>query len=81
VSTEWSFGQKEYEHDWCRIASVTELRSSQTKPAAHPQLNRSLFATIFLDPLQALVLSLRIADGLGQHLVQLSLGVCRFPLG
>ena len=36
-----------------------------------------LFAAIFLDLLQALILSLRIADGFGQHLAQLGLGVCR----
>jgi len=43
-----------------------------------------LFAAISLGPLQSLILSLRVADGLGQHLVQLSLGLlrfaCRFPL-
>jgi len=31
--------------------------------------------------LQALILGLRIAYGLGQHLAQLSLGLCGFPLG
>ena len=31
--------------------------------------------------LQALILSLRIADGFCQHLAQLSLGLCGFPLG
>jgi hypothetical protein len=40
-----------------------------------------LFAALFLDPLQALILSLRIADRLGQHLVQLGLGFLRFALG
>ncbi len=35
----------------------------------------------FRVPFQALVLSLRIADGLGQNLVKFSLGFCRFPLG
>jgi hypothetical protein len=40
-----------------------------------------LFAASFLDPLKALILGLRIADGFGQHLVQLSLGFCRFPFG
>jgi hypothetical protein len=40
-----------------------------------------LFAAIPLGPLQALILSLRIADGLGQHLAQLSLGLCGFSLG
>ena len=38
----------------------------------------------FLGLLQALILSLRIADSFGQHLAQLSLGLwrlaCRFPL-
>jgi hypothetical protein len=34
-----------------------------------------------LGRLQALILSLRIADGLGQHLAQLSLGLRRFALG
>ena len=46
-----------------------------------------LFAAISLGLLQALILSLRIADGLSQHLAQLSLGLSRFsregflPLG
>ena len=40
-----------------------------------------LFAAIPLGPLQALILSLRIADGLGQHLTQLGLGLRGFPLG
>ena len=40
-----------------------------------------LFAAISLGPLQALILDLCIADGLGQHLAQLSLGLCGFPLG
>jgi hypothetical protein len=40
-----------------------------------------LFAAISLGPSQALVLSLRIADGLSQHLVKLSLGLRGFPLG
>jgi len=40
-----------------------------------------LFAAIPLGPLQLLILSLRIAGGLGQHLAQLSLGLCGFPLG
>jgi hypothetical protein len=31
--------------------------------------------------LLALIFSLRIADGFGQHLAQLSLGLRRFPLG
>jgi hypothetical protein len=31
--------------------------------------------------LQALILNLRIADGFGQHLAQLSLGLRGFPLG
>ena len=31
--------------------------------------------------LQELILSLRIADGFGQYLAQLSLGLRRFPLG
>jgi hypothetical protein len=34
-----------------------------------------------LGRLQALILSLRIADGFGQHLAQLSLGLRRFALG
>jgi hypothetical protein len=37
-----------------------------------------LFAAISLGMLQALILSLRIADSLGQHLAQLSLGLRRF---
>jgi hypothetical protein len=37
-----------------------------------------LFATISLGMLQALILSLRIADGLGQHLAKLVLGLGRF---
>jgi hypothetical protein len=44
-----------------------------------------LFAAISIGLLQALILGLRIADGLGQHLAQLSLGLVRFarrfPLG
>ena len=45
-----------------------------------------LFAAIFLGLLQALILSLRIAHGFGQHLAQLRLGLCWFafswlPLG
>jgi hypothetical protein len=44
-----------------------------------------LFVAISLGLLQALILSLRIADGLCQHLAQLSLGLLRrarrFPLG
>ena len=32
-------------------------------------------------PVAGAYLGLRIADGLGQHLVQFSLGFCRFPLG
>src|SRR4051794_37797247 len=39
------------------------------------------FAAIALALLQALVLSLRIADGLGQHLAKLVLGLCGFPFG
>jgi hypothetical protein len=35
----------------------------------------------FLGPLHTLILDLRIAYGLSQHLVQLSLGFLRFPLG
>lgn len=35
----------------------------------------------FLGPLHRLIFSLRIAYGLSQHLVQLSLGSLRFPLG
>ncbi len=35
----------------------------------------------FLGLLQALILSLRIADSFGQHLAQLGLGLCRFALG
>lgn len=34
----------------------------------------------FLGLLQALILSLRISDGFGQHLAQLSLGLCGFAL-
>jgi hypothetical protein len=34
-----------------------------------------------LGALQAIILSLRIADSLGEHLVQLSLGFCGFSLG
>jgi hypothetical protein len=40
-----------------------------------------LFAAISLDQLQAIILSLRIADSLGQHLAQLSLDLCGFALG
>jgi hypothetical protein len=40
-----------------------------------------LFAAIPLGPLQPLILSLRIADGLGQHLAKLSLGLRGFALG
>jgi hypothetical protein len=44
-----------------------------------------LFAAISIGLLQALVLSLRIADGLCQHLAQFGLGFVRFarrfPLG
>jgi hypothetical protein len=40
-----------------------------------------LFAAHFLDPLQALILNLRVANGLGQHLVQLSPSLLRFALG
>jgi hypothetical protein len=40
-----------------------------------------LLAAIALGMLQALILSLRIADGLGQHLTQLGLGLRGFPLG
>ncbi len=45
-----------------------------------------LFAAIFLDLLQALILSLRIADGFGQYLAELRLRLRRFatwglPLG
>ena len=39
-----------------------------------------LFAAIPLGPLQALILGLRIADGFGQHLAQLSLRLRRFAL-
>ena len=39
------------------------------------------FAAIVRGLLQALVLCLRIADGFCQHLAQLSLGLCGFPLG
>jgi hypothetical protein len=39
-----------------------------------------LFAAIFLDLLQALIFSLRVADGFGQHLAQLSLGLRGFSL-
>ena len=38
-----------------------------------------LFAAIPLGPFQALILSLRITDGFGQHLAQLGLGLCGFP--
>jgi hypothetical protein len=40
-----------------------------------------LFAALFLDLLQALIFSLCIADGFGQHLAQLSLGLRGFSLG
>ena len=41
----------------------------------------SFFAAPPLGLLKALILSLRIADGFSEHLAQLSLGLCRFPLG
>ena len=57
-------------------------RGSQGPRLSHSenQLGR-LFAAIALGILQALILSLRIADGLGQHLAELNLGLCGFALG
>ena len=46
-----------------------------------PELRYELGRLHSLDLLQALVLSLRIAHSLGQHLAQLSLDLCGFPLG
>jgi hypothetical protein len=62
-----------------KLALVTDKIRSAT--AIKPNASSGLFAATFLDPLQALILGLRIADGFGQHLVQFSLGFCRFPLG
>ena len=67
---------------------MSELRlggSALGEKAGQPRFLHSdsesggLFAAIPLGPLQALILSLRIADGFGQHLAQLSLGLRRFP--
>jgi hypothetical protein len=52
--------------------------TSRTGRSSCTQILGCLFS---LDLLQALILSLRIADSLGQHLAQLSLGLCGFALG
>ena len=57
--------------DWLTGAHQPKLwRSRQTLGCLH-----------FLGPLHTLILILRVAHGLSQHLVQLSLGSLRFPLG
>ena len=56
-------------------------RSASRGSALRGNESGGLFAAIPLDPLLALILSLRIADGFCQHLAQLSLGLCGFPLG
>ena len=58
----------------------------QAGPAEVPALRYELGRLNSLGLLQALILSLRIADGLGQHLAQFSLGLRWFaprwlPLG
>jgi hypothetical protein len=56
----------------------------QAKPAEVLALRYEVgppLAAISLDLGRALCLGLRIADRFGQHLVQLSLGLLRFPLG
>jgi len=66
-----------------RTASPGWLRGTAEVLALRNELGR----LNSLGPLQALIFSLRIADGLSQHLAQLSLGLCRFsgkgflPLG
>jgi hypothetical protein len=50
-------------------------------PAEVLALRNELGRLNSLGLLQALIFSLRIADGLGQHLAQLSLGLRGFPLG
>jgi hypothetical protein len=51
------------------------------RPAEVLALRYELGRLHSLGLLQALILSLRIADGFCQHLAQLSLGLCGFPLG
>jgi hypothetical protein len=53
----------------------------QAGPAEVPALRYELGRLHSLGLLQALILSLRIADGFCQHFAQLSLGLRGFPLG
>ena len=60
-------------------------QGGQAGPAAVPPLryelgrfSRAISLGLLLQPL---IFSLRIADGFGQHLVQLSFGLLRFALG
>jgi hypothetical protein len=66
------------------LAAFAHVRGGKAGPAEVLALRYELgrlFAAISLDQLQALILSLRIADSLGQHLAQLGLGLCGFALG
>jgi hypothetical protein len=66
-------------------AAVSELpaggTSGESRPAEVLALRYELGRLHSLGPLQALILSLRIADSFSQHLAQLSLGLRGFPLG
>jgi hypothetical protein len=66
------------------LAAFAYVRGGRAGPAEVLALRYELgrlLAAISLDQSQALILSLRIADSLGQHLAQLSLGLCGFALG
>jgi hypothetical protein len=54
-------------------------KGGQAGPTEVPALRSELGSLHLFGLLQALILGLRISDGFGQHLAQLSLGLRRFP--